>query len=623
MLQEMRKYSKSWVANVFLGLLTLSFVSWGVGDIISGRVDTSVAKVGGTSIDQQEFSREYRNALRGENLTADQAKKANLGSTILEQMISRLALDNVVGSLGLTASDGMVTSAIDRIPQFAGLTGQFDRRVFQQTIDRIGYSEQGFIELMRSDMARNQLVHAVEGNFALPPGYARALFNYFMEVRAADYIVVDAKSIGTIPTPTDKELQAFIAAHPGSFSTPEYRDVSVAWISSDDIAKTITIPDDQVKKAYNDHLDYYVTPEKRDLQFLNFQTEAAAQAAHDKVAKGTPFDQITNEKGEKPTPLAAMTADGLADPSVGKAVFATAKGGITQPLKVTLGGYALYRVTAITPGNTKTFDQAKDEIRKAMVQDQAASKLSDISNAYTDASSGGANIGDSAKKAGMHFARFAAVDASGLTPDGSKAAMPDNSEFLSAIVHAEPGEEGDPQTTKNDDLLFVVSVNGVTPPKLKPLDQVRAQAVTAWTDEQRKILIKKKAEALAAEANRDGSLENAAKSISTSVQASTALTRRTTNDVLSPQLVAALFKAKPGQAVFAPKTSGGDYVVARVTGILHPPIPESSPDYKAAVAQLSQSVAGAISESFVSEQRAKQGVKYNTKLMNSVIGSES
>ncbi len=621
MLQEMRKFSKSWVANVFLGLLTLSFVSWGVGDIISGRVDTSVAKVGGTSIDQQEFGREYRNALRNQNITADEAKKINLGNSVLEQMISRLTLDNVVSALGLTASDAMVTSAIQRIPQFSGLTGQFDRRVFQQTIERIGYSEQGFAELMRADMARGQLVHAVEGGFALPAGYAKSLFDYFMEVRAAEYIVVDAKSIGQIPAPTDAELQTYIKAHSGNFSTPEYRDVSFAWISPDDVAKSITVPDDQVKKAYDDHLDQFVTPEKRDLEFLLFQTEAAAQAAHDKVAKGTPFDQITNEKGEKPSSLPAMSADSLADPAVAKTVFSTPKGGATQPLKTALGGFGLYRVVNITPGSTKTFDQAKDEIRKEMVQELATSKISDISNAYTDASSGGADMAAAAKKAGMQFARIPAVDANGLTPNGTKAAMPDDPEFRSAVFRAEPGDEGDPQTTKNN-LLFVVSVNGVTPPKLRPLDQVRPQAVAAWTDEQRNILIKKKAESLAAQANRDGTLEAAAKLIDASVKASSALTRRTTTDVFSPQLVAALYKAKGGQTVVAPK-AGGEYVVARVTGIVHPPIPQNAPDYKAAAAQLSQGVAGSITESYVGELRDDQGVKYNNKLMNTVIGSES
>ena len=124
MLQEMRKYSKSWIANIFLGVLALSFVSWGVGDMVSGRSDTSVAKVGGTVIDRTEFSRDFQNAMKQEGarrgeatLTADEARKIGLGDAVLESKISQTALDNMVKKLGLTVSDAQVVAVIQRIPR--------------------------------------------------------------------------------------------------------------------------------------------------------------------------------------------------------------------------------------------------------------------------------------------------------------------------------------------------------------------------------------------------------------------------------------------------------------------------------------------------------------------------
>ncbi len=627
MLQEMRKFTKSWVANIFLGLLTLSFVSWGVGDIISGRTDTAVAKVGGKAIDQQEFQRDYTNALRSEGdrrgkaLSADEARRLGLPNAIIEQDISRLALDNVVNKLGLTASDAMVTATIHRYPVFSGLTGQFDRQTFQRTIERIGYTEQGFIELIRGDTMRTQLVRAMEGGFAMPPGYARALFAYFTEMRAADYIVVEGKALGAIPAPPDAELEAFVKAHPNQFSTPEYRDVTYAWISPDDVAAQVKVSDDQIKSAYDEHKDDFVKPEKRDLELLPFTTEADAKAAYEKATKGGNFDQLTNEKGEKPTPLAAMSADDLGDPAISKAVFALSKNGVTQPLKMAAGGWALYRVANITPGSIKTLEQAKDEIRTQIVQELAQSKLTDISNAYTDASSAGASLTDAAKKVGMHTGRIAAMDANGLAPDGTKTAAPDDPDFRAIVFRTEVGEEGDPQVAKSG-TVFVVAVNGSTPPKLKPLDQVRAQALAAWTDQQRAILLKKKAQELTAQANREGSLDGAAKAIGATVQQSPALNHSTQSDVFSQTLVTNLFQAKPGQTVFGPKGKSGDYVVARVTGIVHPPLPEKSPGYLNAVREMSVSVAGSISESFIAEQREEQGVTINQKLLNGVVGSE-
>ena len=63
-------------------------------------------------------------------------------------------MDNVVRQLGMTVSDDTVSEEIHSIPEFAGITGTFDRATFQQKVSEIGYSEQGFIEVMRRDMAR-------------------------------------------------------------------------------------------------------------------------------------------------------------------------------------------------------------------------------------------------------------------------------------------------------------------------------------------------------------------------------------------------------------------------------------------------------------------------------------
>lgn len=627
MLQEMRKYAKSRVANVFLGILALSFVSWGVNGMISASVDSSVAKVGGKPIDQQEFHRDYTNAIRqegerrGQALSSDEARKLGLGTSLLEQKISTLALDNVAHTLGLTASDAMVTATIQRYSGFAGLTGQFDRQTFQRTIERFGYSEQGFIELMRGDTARGQLLRAVETNFTLPPGYARLLFAYFFEVRAADYIVVDDHAIGPIAPPPDATLQAFIQAHADQFSTPEYRDVSYAYATAADVSAAIKVTDEQIKQAYDDHKGEFVVPEKRDVQQLLFTTEAAAKSTYDKATKAAKFDDLANEKGDKPTLQAALTIEDL-DAGAAKAVFALPKDGVAPPQKLASGKWALFKVTAITAGVNRSLDSVKEELRGKIRDEMAISKLSDISNDYMKANDRSGNLIEAAKKVGMHTGRVAAMDASGLAPDGTKTAAPDDAEFRTIVFHSEPGEDGDPQTAKSG-TVFVVSVNGSIPPKLKPLNQVRDKALAAWTVKERAAQLKKKAQDLATQVNRDGTLDNAAKAIGATVQKSPGLQHGFNDDTFSEQLVRSLFQAGPGKAVSGPKPKNGGYVVARVTGIVHPQIDPKSPQYQAILRQLAAQVGGSVSESYIAEQRDVQKVTYNKKVMDSVIGSEA
>ncbi|MGC9954752.1 MAG: peptidyl-prolyl cis-trans isomerase [Rhizomicrobium sp.] len=623
MLQKMREFSKSWISNLFLGALTLSFVSWGVGDILRGGTSTAVATVGRTAIEQSEFQRDYTNFLRrqGKDLTPEQARRANLGSILLQQKIAQVALDNVARRLEMTISDDMVLTQIRATPDFAGISGTFDRGVFQQKVARIGYSEQGFIEIMRRDMARGQLMQAAEAGFEIPAGYAQALFAYSTELRAAEYVTVDAKALPPIAPPADAVLAAYVKGHGNRFSTPEYRDVTYAEIDLDDMSKGITITDQQIQSVYDANKDKYDIPENRDLEQIAFTSQADAQAARAKIAAGTSFAEIAASRGLKQSDLelgARVAAD--LDPAEAKAVFALPEGGVTEPVKVTFG-WALVRVVKITQGHLTTLDQAKDVIKKALLHDLAEAKMVDVANAYTDAAGGGATLTAAAQKVGMHAGRVAAMDANGLAPDGSKVAAPDDPTFREQVFKSEAGEDNDPFQGKSGN-YYVVSVNAVVPPKLRPLDVVRAQVLAAWTAEQRAILLQKKAAELAAQANKDKSIDGVAKAIGATVHSSPALTHDTNDATFSKELVAALYAASPGGAVYGPLGKGEGYIVARVTGVYHPLPPTDNPIFQQGAREISQGVAADVVESLAFAARDKQGVTINTKLLDTVVGGE-
>ena len=628
MLQEMRQFSKSWISSLFLGVLSLSFVAWGIGDIFHGGSSTAVATVGSTSIERDEFKRDYDNYLkrvgeqRGKDVTPEEARKAGLGATLLEQTIARRALDNVVNRLGLTASDEMVSTLIRSIPQFAALSGTFDRTTFLQAISKMNYNEKGFIELVRHDMARDQLVHASEGGFTIPAGYARAIFAFSTEQRAVSYVSVSAKALGDIAPPSDAVLAAYVKSRPDKFSTPEYRDVTYAEVGPDDVSKSITVTDAQIATAYDLQKDKLVIPEKRELEQIVFPSEAEANAGADKIKAGQSFDQLAFARGLKPTDTAIGTlAEKDLDPAQGKETFALPEGGITKPIKGGFG-WVMLHVVKIVPGKVTTLDQAKEDIRKGLAQELAQAKLAEISNAYTDAVSAGAGVAEAAKKVGIHSGHAAAMDSNGLAPDGSKAAAPDDPDFRAQAFRAEVGEEGDLVPTKAGH-YYVVLVNGVVPPKLKPLDAVRAQAIAAWTDEQRGLLLRKKAAELAAAANKGEALEDIARTVGSTLQASDALMRQTPDAAFSPELVSRIFAAKAQETVFGPQGTGGDYVLARVTGILHPVPSPNDPMYRQGIRQISGGVGSDITESLAYAAREKQGVKINQKILSDVVGEGS
>jgi len=628
MLQEMRKYAKSTVASVFLGVLALSFGVWGIADIFHGTADTTVATVGAAKIPLDAYQREYQNFLRnsgretGKELTPEQARAQGVPSQILQQLISRQAVDNEVNKLKLTASDDFVARQIKSIRAFAGPLGTFDHDTFQHTIADSGYTEQSFIAAVRDDTARSQLLDATKNGIEMPAGYAQAIFDYLNEERAVQYVSLPAGSVKATP-PTDAQLTAYLKAHANKFSTPEYRAVTYVAMTPADVMSQVNVTDDQLKQEYEARKATYVIPEKRDIEQIAFPDEASAKAARAKIDAGATFADIAKERKLKQSDieLGSVVQDDLGKDR-GAAAFALQAGGISQPVKG-IFGYVLLHVTKITPGISKSFDDVKADIRKDVTLELAEAKLTDVSNAFEDAQAGGADLAQAAKKVGMHTVTIAAVDSHGMTPDGAKAAVPGEPEFMDQVFKADVGEEGDPFQTK-DGNVYVLRVDGVTPPKIRPLDQVRDAAANAYMDEERTKLLAAKAKALAAQADKQQSLAQVASELGATVQTSGILTRGTPSDPFPQALIEKIFDTPPGGAVYGPSSNGGTYLIARITGIAHPPaLPTSDPRYKRFVAGLSGQLGDDIPTAFATAARAKQGVQINQQMADRVSGGGS
>jgi peptidyl-prolyl cis-trans isomerase D len=628
MMQWMHRLSTSWVASIFMGVLALSFVVWGIADVFTGMTSTALATVGSTEISSDSFSRSYRNFLRnqgqqmGTEITPDMAQKMGLGNVALQQLISRTALDNTVTRMGLTTSDTALSQNVRSQASFRSATGKFDHGTFLQVIQNNGYDENSFLNEVRSDMSRDQLTNALETGFSLPRGYAEAIFQYLSERRAVDYVIVAPEAVGPITPPSDAELAAYIKLHPASFSTPEYRQVEYAQIGPADVANEAAVTDAMIAQDYAAHKALYDVPEKRDIQQIEFATLADAKAARAEIEGGKTFDALAAGMKIKPADLTlgVLTKTDLADPVRADAAFALPQGQVSQPIQSVLGGYVLMRVTAITPGVQRSVDSAKDEIRKNLALQAAAAKISDVVAAFEDSRSGGADIATAAKKTGMKNGKLAAMDKNGLAPDGNKPeGLPADPEFYTTAFTQEVGEDSDPFPAKSGE-YYAIKVDGVTPPKLKSLDQVRALALTAWTAEQRQQALAKRAAELAAKATIDKNLIAVAKDMKVPVQKSQAIGRGSSDTTFSAAMVDKIFQAKPGAIVEAPQGTGANFIIAQVTGVAHGT--PGGAQFDGGRAQLSQQAASDLSVSFANASRLREGVKVNQQMLQSALGQQ-
>ncbi|MEI9929431.1 MAG: SurA N-terminal domain-containing protein [Rhizomicrobium sp.] len=625
MLQKMRSFSKSIFASIFMGALALSFVVWGIADVFRTRSDTDVATVGSSVVSYDQFSRDYRNFIQNrsaeekQQITPDMARKMGLGNIALDQVITRAALDNAVNKMGLKISDADIRSRIQGISAFYGPLGTFDKATFDRALAQRNFTEESFEDGLRGDMAREQLLEPVENGFQIPRGYAHALFSFATELRTTEYVVLAAQTVGPIPPPSDTVLASFVKSQPARFSTPDYRNVTVAVAGPEDVSASIKITDDQIKAAYEAKKAVYVVPEKRTVEQVSFSDEASAKAARSKIDGGLKFEDMAKAVGKPVDSRGDVSQDDLA--ANGAAVFALPLEGVSQPLK-NFSTWILMHVSKITPGKTTTLDEAKPDIVKELTDQLAQNKLIDVSNAYTDATSSGAEFAQAAKKAGMRIVHVPAIDAQGLASDGSKVALPADPELVAQIFAAEVGESGDPFQTKTGH-TYVISVEGDTPPKPKSLDAVRVEATRLWTAEQTAKMLQQRAAEFAAEASKSGDLKGVAAKAGSPVLTGPAITRRQSDNIFSPDLVRNIFAAKSGGIASGPNSSRNAYIIAHVTGIVHPPLPETSPQFVQGMRQVAGQIAGDITLSFAKAERDKQGVTINHALADRIMGGDS
>ena len=184
MITAFRRYLETWVVRGFFLIMVLAFISWGVGDVVR-MIGTStwVAKVGGQTIEgaqlQDAYQREMAQATR--NLPAGQ--EPSPGHAQQRRARGAAAADHPGGAEPGAAAAAhrrrrtqAVRQMVFAMPAFHGPNGQFDQQTFEAVLRNNGLTEPRFLDMVRGDLAQQQLLGAVSAGAATPDVLLHPLF---------------------------------------------------------------------------------------------------------------------------------------------------------------------------------------------------------------------------------------------------------------------------------------------------------------------------------------------------------------------------------------------------------------------------------------------------------------
>ena len=616
MLDSFRSASQSWFIKILFAFLILSFVGWGVGDVIRQRVESTPAiTVGDKEFTAPEVANRFRRdvdrmgSMFGSKLTVEQAMQFGLLQQTVQRLVEGALLDQSAKKLGLGVDDDTLRREIAQIPAFQSQLKMFDKLTYQRVLASMNMTEGQFLRLEKDDLARTQLIKMITTGTVAPAGLAAPVYKFQAEKRVAEYVAFSTDKVPAPAAPDAAVLQKFYDDHKAQFQQPEMRAFTALVIHSADLAATIHPKDEDIEKSYQARLGEFQTLEKRTIQQVMFQDEAAAKAFLDK-AKAKDFQSAAKESNVAVSDLGSVTKQEMPLTELGDAAFNNQPAGLIGPVQSTLGWHVL-NVTKVVPGVTKPLSEVKPQIVDALVKDETTNQLYTLSTKLEDLIGGGNDIAETAKSMGMKAIRIEAVDDHGRDPDGQQINSPAvTPAVIATAFQTVSGGTSEVTALPQNDGYFVLHVDKITPAALRPFDQIKPQVLTAWTAEQRATLAKQQAEAAAERVKKGEPLSALAGQLKVET---TRPFLRAGGGQVPPLLAAEMFRvpAVGGVAVVA---NGSDYLVARLKEVQTPD--SEGAGYDAARNDLSQAISDDLIQEYVAAARKEIGANVNMAVIN-------
>ncbi|MFV2052616.1 peptidyl-prolyl cis-trans isomerase [Aliiroseovarius sp. YM-037] len=477
------------VSKVFVWIILLLLIvglgGFGVSNF--GGAVRSVGSVGDREISVQRYSLALQEELQamsqqtGQQVSLQQADQVSqliygvsASDRVFAQLVTTAALDNEADRLGISVGDEQVREQVVAIPDFRGLDGEFDREAYSFVLERQGLTTAEFEEDIRDESARTLLQAAVVGGVPPSPQITSAILGYVGEQRSFGWTTLDASALEEpLPEPTQAELEAYYDANPDEFTKPEVRRISYAWLRPETLLDTIEVDDTILKNIYDERSDEFLQPERRLVERLVFEDDAAAQAASERLAAGeVSFDDLVAERGLTlaDIDMGDVTAAELGDAS--DAVFSLAEpGDVTEPAQSNLGP-ALYRMNGILNAQEVSFEDAREDLKEEYSMDQARRAVAERASGIEDLLAGGATLEELADETEMEFGQ---IDWTRGLREGI-AAYDDFRSVAAAVTEEDFAEV----LELEDGGIFAMRLDETVPPTLQPFEDVRNAVIVGW-----------------------------------------------------------------------------------------------------------------------------------------------
>jgi len=403
--------------------------------------------------------------------------------------------------------------------------------------------------------------------------------------------------------------------HPAQFTAPEYRTVKLVILSPALLAPRESVSAAEITAAYARATAGQSATPQRSLQVVTVADKKQAQkiaAAWRANAAWTNIQQRTTSTKGTAVELDNAQAAQIPDATLSAAAFAAPVGAVTGPVQGPFGWLVLKVLNAGT--SLPSLASMQDQLtRQLQLQKAQAEVAQDVDN-LQDALAGNTPLDQLPGNLGL-IAVEGTLDAGGNAQDGTPAPIPGGADLKAAIVKAVfAAQLHDPAQLTNgpNGSYFAFTLDTITPPALKPYDQVKDQVLAAWTGDAVSREAQVQAAALYHAASTGQSLDDAASAAGLGVAMSAPITRNAPPAGILGQMVPILFSLKLNEATMAPAPGG--FIVASLAKIIQPSANDDPADFQQVQASMAKAMQDDVAGSFITGLQSRDKVTINQKL---------
>ena len=408
----MKSKINKFFAWIIVLLLVLGLAGFGLQDVLSRWGTSKLATVGEVEISTEEFGQSFIREINyisqniGKNLTIEEAKSFGLHLQVVERLINRSLLDQLLIDLKISVGDVLLLKNLKTNPNFKNAEGNFDRKKYNDYLSKINLSENEFEKILRNDLSRRLFTQILDPNFNHNQNIVKTIAGYIGEEREVKLYKLNYDTNTSLQDFNKDEVRKFYENNKNNYSSKSMRKYSVLNLNQSQFLNEIEITEEEIQNIYEERKQNFTQPEFRELSRIIFQTSDLANEALNKILSNEKtFEQIGKDLNLNKKEINFGTYSKIdLDDELSDFIFDAKikKNSIVGPINGELG-FELYKVNKIIPEFVLGEEKAKSQIINEIQLENSLNKLSEMIPEVEDMIASGETLEEIARKYQMNI----------------------------------------------------------------------------------------------------------------------------------------------------------------------------------------------------------------------------